>query len=234
MRNFDYQQIKIKMEWTILIIFCLVVLSIFLIWLFISLRKKKYDIKKALCEPTGEESSSRLLLFISGVSAVIFSYVFVGFYIYAWLELPDCCSGKNCKQLPDFGGLINGLIALGIGVIPYSVNKVSTALASAKSTLHNSKTKPIKLMKTIMYNVEIRNGHGQLAVSVAGKPTLRFTQSGRDSHDLPVGDHTITVAATPPSSDGGEIKFQIWNGDRKLSEYTFSEPQVVDFNIKVD
>jgi hypothetical protein len=64
----------------------------------------------------GNRSASRLVLFLSGITAIIISVCITTYYLYYYL-----CCGKA----PDMDGLINVMLTLGIGVIPYAVNKVA-------------------------------------------------------------------------------------------------------------
>lgn len=64
----------------------------------------------------GNRSASRLVLFLSGITAIIISVCITTYYLYYYL-----CCGKA----PEMDGLINVLLTLGIGVIPYAVNKVA-------------------------------------------------------------------------------------------------------------
>lgn len=64
----------------------------------------------------GNRSASRLVLFLSGITAIIISVCITTYYLYYYL-----CCGKA----PDMDGLINVLLTLGIGVIPYAINKVA-------------------------------------------------------------------------------------------------------------
>ncbi len=67
-------------------------------------------------------SASRLLVFLSGGAALIISICLVTYFIYFTLKNPD-------KSL-DMNGLLIVLLSLGIGIIPYSVNKVSSAMGN--------------------------------------------------------------------------------------------------------
>ncbi len=64
----------------------------------------------------GNRSASRLVLFLSGMTAIIVAVCITTYYLYYYL-----CCGKA----PDMDGLISVLLMLGIGVIPYAVNKVA-------------------------------------------------------------------------------------------------------------
>lgn len=100
-----------------------VLLTIFLILAYIT--RNKYNLKYALSElkKKGEEtihveSSSRLIAFISGIIALTASLTITIISMYAYLEE---------GILPNFENLVNALLALGIGVVPYSINKVAGA-----------------------------------------------------------------------------------------------------------
>ncbi len=64
----------------------------------------------------GNRSASRLVLFLSGITAILIAVCITTYYLYYYL-----CCGKA----PDMDGLINVILTLGIGVIPYAVNKVT-------------------------------------------------------------------------------------------------------------
>jgi hypothetical protein len=64
----------------------------------------------------GNRSASRLVLFLSGITAIVISVCITTYYLYFYL-----CCGKA----PELDGLISVLLTLGIGVIPYTVNKVT-------------------------------------------------------------------------------------------------------------
>ena len=64
-------------------------------------------------------SASRLIAFISGISALVFSYGLFTFYTVIYIK-------TGC--FPEVEKLTNALIALGIGVVPYSINKVAGAI----------------------------------------------------------------------------------------------------------
>ena len=64
----------------------------------------------------GNRSASRLVLFLSGITAILIAVCITTYYLYYSL-----CCGKA----PELDGLISVLLTLGIGVIPYAVNKVT-------------------------------------------------------------------------------------------------------------
>ena len=65
-----------------------------------------------------KRSASRLILFLSGVTSLILSVCITTYYFYMKIYCIDC---KGGLALDDF---TNVILALGIGVIPYSVNQV--------------------------------------------------------------------------------------------------------------
>lgn len=69
-------------------------------------------------------STSRYIAFFSGMLTVILSVCMTSFFIYQYLH-------TGCP--PDLSALSTVLIALGIGVTPYMVNKISTAVANRKT-----------------------------------------------------------------------------------------------------
>lgn len=90
------------------------------------IKESRYSLKDALSETkliganqVTIESSSRLIAFISACSAISISLTLftIGLYIYL-----------DTGIIPDFGILVNVILALGIGVVPYSINKVAGAL----------------------------------------------------------------------------------------------------------
>jgi hypothetical protein len=64
----------------------------------------------------GNRSASRLVLFLSGITAIIIAVCITTYYLYYYLY---------CGQAPDLDGLISIILTLGIGVIPYAVNKAT-------------------------------------------------------------------------------------------------------------
>ena len=69
--------------------------------------------------PQEQQSVSRLLAFISGLVSVGLACCITTFYIWGYVK-----DGK----VPDLNSLVNILLALGMGVVPYAVNKLSGAL----------------------------------------------------------------------------------------------------------
>lgn len=65
----------------------------------------------------GKKSTSRLVLFISGIMSLAFATCITSFYIYKLI-----CENDTTKV--DLDPLVNALLALGIGVIPYTINQV--------------------------------------------------------------------------------------------------------------
>ncbi len=92
-------------------------------FLFLLTRLLKFNLAEALStdhDPNKKVPSiSRLIAFISGISALIFSYGLFTFYTLVYIK-------TGCY--PEIEKLTNALIALGIGVVPYSINKVAGAI----------------------------------------------------------------------------------------------------------
>ncbi|MEQ6121594.1 hypothetical protein [Reichenbachiella sp. MALMAid0571] len=65
-----------------------------------------------------KRSASRLILFLSGVTSLVLAVCITTFYFYMNIYCINCAVGLD---LSDF---TNVLLALGIGVVPYSVNQV--------------------------------------------------------------------------------------------------------------
>jgi len=65
-----------------------------------------------------KRSASRLILFLSGVTSLILSVCITTYYFYMNIY---CI---NCTHDLDLSDFTNVLLALGIGVVPYSVNQV--------------------------------------------------------------------------------------------------------------
>lgn len=76
------------------------------------------DPKPTAVANTTKRSASRLILFLSGVTSLILSVCITTFYFYMNIYCIDCSSGID---LSDF---TNVILALGIGVVPYSINQV--------------------------------------------------------------------------------------------------------------
>ena len=68
-------------------------------------------------QPT-KRSASRLILFLSGITSLILGVCITTYYFYMTIYCIDCSSNLD---LTDF---TNVILALGIGVVPYSVNQV--------------------------------------------------------------------------------------------------------------
>ncbi|WP_333600269.1 hypothetical protein [Flavobacterium sp.] len=64
------------------------------------------------------QSMSRLLAFISGIMTLGLASSFSSFWLYRYFE---CGIGTDLSQIT------NVLLALGLGLLPYAVNKISTA-----------------------------------------------------------------------------------------------------------
>ena len=73
---------------------------------------------------TYRPSISRFIALFSGMLTVIVAVCMVSFFLYNYMH-------TGCP--PDLSNLSTVLIALGVGVAPYAINKVSSALASRKS-----------------------------------------------------------------------------------------------------
>lgn len=65
------------------------------------------------------QSTSRLIVFFTGMSAIIISVSAVSFFFYVYLRT---------GQEPEFESLWNVVLGLGVGVVPYAFNRVSDAL----------------------------------------------------------------------------------------------------------
>ncbi|HAA16015.1 MAG TPA: hypothetical protein DCE41_31650 [Cytophagales bacterium] len=89
----------------------------YIVW---AMRDPNSHLRKALVETQDPDkiSSSRLALFLSSLISILLALHFSVVASYGYLG-----SGK----VPDFSSLINALLALGIGVVPYSVNKIGEA-----------------------------------------------------------------------------------------------------------
>lgn len=104
---------------------------IFLFWLMRRLVKDKFNFGEAISgkpieiatlnksgAPTTENkalpSTSRLLAFMTGISAIIIALSLTSYYAY--YEIAEC------SRVMEFSGLWKILIGLGIGVIPYGIN----------------------------------------------------------------------------------------------------------------
>ncbi len=67
--------------------------------------------------PSPKHSTSRLILFLSGITSLILGVCITTFYFYMNIYCISCNTGMD---LTDF---TNVLLALGIGVVPYAVNQ---------------------------------------------------------------------------------------------------------------
>jgi len=135
--NFFYQE-HAETQFSDISIWFIIIPLLFLL-AFLSWTNKAaggFDLKKALSElkiievhvanPAGGydlvkqkesiESSSRLIAFLSGIVALVLSFTLILISIYIYL---------NSGIMPNFSQLVNAVIALGIGVLPYSINKVT-------------------------------------------------------------------------------------------------------------
>lgn len=125
---------------TMIIILCLLQILIYILLLFIVfkiLKKENFKLSDALKEnftiettnqvnegvqnTTTEQpkSSSRLMAFISTIVTLSLATCFTSFWIYGYLE-----SGIA----PALEGLSNVLLSLGLGIVPYAFNRLSSAI----------------------------------------------------------------------------------------------------------
>ncbi|MEJ7678404.1 MAG: hypothetical protein WKG06_11200 [Segetibacter sp.] len=74
--------------------------------------------------PIFRASISRYIAFITSMLTIAIAVSISCFYIYQYIH-------TNCP--PDLSALTPVLIALGIGVLPYAFNKISTAVAKDKT-----------------------------------------------------------------------------------------------------
>ncbi|MBL0050595.1 MAG: hypothetical protein IPP29_03265 [Bacteroidetes bacterium] len=77
------------------------------------------DANPTVTEKEFPKSASRLILFMSGFTAITVAVCLTTFYIYVYFRT---------GYAPNLDNLTNVLLSFGIGVIPYAFNKVSTAL----------------------------------------------------------------------------------------------------------
>jgi hypothetical protein len=70
------------------------------------------------------QSTSRLIVFFSGMAAIIISISAITFFFYVYLR-----TGKE----PEFENLWNIMLGLGVGVVPYAFNRISDAITPPKS-----------------------------------------------------------------------------------------------------
>lgn len=73
------------------------------------------DQKNKNVETQSPKSASRLILFLSGLTAIILSVSIVTYWFYYQIA---------CTGILDLNSLVYVLLALGIGVVPYAVNKI--------------------------------------------------------------------------------------------------------------
>ena len=71
------------------------------------------------------KSTSRILAFLSGLVSLGIACCLTSFWLYRFFE---------CNEAPELKDLTNVLLSLGIGIIPYAVNKISTGASSTKNT----------------------------------------------------------------------------------------------------
>lgn len=80
-------------------------------------------------EEVNKVSISRLMALVTGILTIIFVLLVCCLFIYCFLK---------GKTMPDLDKLVAIFVSLGIGVVPYSFNKVSTALGNKKSSLNGT------------------------------------------------------------------------------------------------
>jgi len=140
--NYFYDESKSTRFETFSNIYSIVFIVFFLlIGVVLTWKLRGYDLKKALSEiklieslttdtkgiqtksntEITIESSSRLLAFLSGVVALALSLTLILISTYTFL---------NTGIIPDFSHLVNSVLALGIGIIPYSVNRIASSFKS--------------------------------------------------------------------------------------------------------
>lgn len=103
----------------------LILMILVMVWI---IKKTGFDLKNALSEikivnnaKAMIESSSRLIAFFSAIVALILSCTIILISLYVFLQT---------GIIPDFGVLVNAVLALGIGVVPYSINRISGTFKS--------------------------------------------------------------------------------------------------------
>jgi len=67
-------------------------------------------------DPVMPKSSSRLLAFFSGMAALTVALCLVSYYVYFGIR------GTNA---PSMDGLLEAVLGLGIGIVPYAMNKIT-------------------------------------------------------------------------------------------------------------
>ena len=81
---------------------------------------KTSDSETPVQEPTApEQSTSRLIVFICGITSIALACCIASFYFYKSFTEPGPV---------DLGSLANVLYGLGLGVLPYGFNKIAAAL----------------------------------------------------------------------------------------------------------
>lgn len=75
--------------------------------------------------PVYQPSTSRLIAFLSALTTLIIVICFISYYAYCMIR---------CKELPAFEDLFNVVLALGLGIVPYGVNKVTAAMNTDTSS----------------------------------------------------------------------------------------------------
>jgi glycerol-3-phosphate acyltransferase PlsY len=79
--------------------------------------KKKTDAEEEPAPPIVKRSASRFILFLSGITSLVLTTCITTYYFYMKIYSIGYCT----HDLSDFTHV---LLALGIGVIPYSVNQI--------------------------------------------------------------------------------------------------------------
>lgn len=74
---------------------------------------------KALAADDQQQSVSRLIAFISGITSVALAVCITTFYMYRWFL------GDTNVEIDNLSGILYGL---GLGVVPYGFNKIASAL----------------------------------------------------------------------------------------------------------
>ncbi len=75
-------------------------------------------------------SSSRLIAFISSITAIIIGISMATFYFYSYFKYAN---------KPDIGDLWKALIALGIGVVPYATNQLTSNKQNKTDSINKDK-----------------------------------------------------------------------------------------------
>ena len=81
-------------------------------------RQKKKDGESGDVKMEPKRSASRFILFVTGITTLVITVCFTTYYFY--IKIYAINGGAD----PDLEGFTNVLLALGIGVVPYTVNQV--------------------------------------------------------------------------------------------------------------